>query len=186
MKTYNVEEAFERLKACKVTTNKESVRRWLRQGVIKGIAPSSRKEGWKISQKELDLFIQQRVPDDYTTNVVKKSNTTCVAKKEVKEQIRADMWIELVNKNIWEGYVEIKKSAIRACIEHRKYSKELEIAVWQACEENSREYRKPRVSYLLEAFRFKGKRLLLDKNFESIEEQVIFPIIEEVRQSNKK
>jgi hypothetical protein len=48
---------------------------------------------------------------------------------------------------------------------------------------NSRAYKKPRVSYLLEAFGFEGKRLLLDRNFSSLEEQVIFSIIEYVRRS---
>ena len=38
MKTYNVDEAFEILKENKTTTHKESIRRWLRTGVMKGVA----------------------------------------------------------------------------------------------------------------------------------------------------
>ena len=124
----------------------------------------------------------------YTTDVVKESsqlNTTDVA-KEKEERIRTDMWIELANKNIWEGHVELKKKRIHECIQHRNYSKDLEVAVWQACEENSRGYSKPRVFYLLEAFGFNQKRLLLDKNFEDLEEQVIFAIIEHVRLSHSR
>ncbi len=51
---------------------------------------------------------------------------------------------------------------------------------------NSRAYKKPRIFYLLEAFGFEGKRLLLDKNFEDLEEQVIFAIIEYVRLSGSR
>lgn len=200
MTMYNVDEAFELLKAYKITTHKESVRRWLRQGIIKGIAPTSRKEGWLIPKETLDDFLQQRLPDGYTTNVLtkeEKSNKIIVAKesnldhttfdvKEGKERIRADMWRELANKNIWEGYVELKKARIHECIQHRRYSKKLEEEVWQRCVANSRAYKKPRVSYLLEAFGFEGKRLLLDRNFEDLEEQVIFPIIEHVRTSQSR
>lgn len=185
MKIYNVDEAFEILKVNKITTNKESVRRWLRQGVIKGNAPTSRKEGWTITENELNEFIQQRLPEFYTTIVVKEINETNVAKDEIKEQIRAEMWLELASKNFWEGYIELKKSFIRECIQHRHYSKELEEKVWKSCEANSKGYSKPRISYLLEAFAFDGQRILMDKNFESLEEQIIFPMIEYVRQKDK-
>lgn len=188
MKTYTVDEAFEILKANKITKHKESVRRWLRQGVIKGIAPISKKEGWTITENELHKFMQQRLPDSYTTTVAKEvngNNTTNVINDEMKEQIRAEMWLELVSKNIWEGYIEVKKSFIKECIRHRHYSKDLEEKVWKACEMNSKAYSKPRVSYLLEAFAFDGKRLLMDKSFESKEEQIIFPIIEYVRQKKE-
>lgn len=104
MEIYSVEEVFELLKAYKITTHKESVPRWLRQSDLKGIAPSSRKEGWEIPKEALDDFLQQRLPEGYTTNIAKESNTTIV-EKGVEERIRAEMWIELANKNIWEGHV---------------------------------------------------------------------------------
>jgi hypothetical protein len=182
MDMYSVDEVFELLKTYKITTHKESVRRWLRQGDLKGIAPSTRKEGWKIPKESLDDFLQKRLPEDYTTDIVKESNTTIVGK--VEERIRSEMWIELAKKNIWEGYVEMKKTRVHECILHRRYSKELEAEVWQRCIANSRAYKKPRVFYLLEAFGFEGKRLLLDKNFADLEEQVIFAIIEHVRISH--
>ncbi|KON83485.1 hypothetical protein AF332_27380 [Sporosarcina globispora] len=195
---YNVDEAFEMLKTYKITTHKESVRRWLRQGIIKGIAPSSRKDGWQIPKEALENFIQQRLPEAYKADVLAKedpSNKTNVVKgtdsdyhtifdvKEIEERIRADMWREIAIKNIWEGYVELKKTRIHECIQHRRYSKELEAEVWERCVANSRAYKQPRVSYLLEAFGFEGQRLLLDQNLESLEEQVIFAIIEHVRVS---
>lgn len=184
MKMYSVDEVFELLKEKKITTNKESVRRWLRDGVIQGIAPSSRKEGWRISEDAVNAFIQHRLPDDYITRSSKAINTINVV-KETKNQIRADMWIELANKNIWEGFVELKKTRLRECIEHRRYSKELEAEVWKRCVNHSKAYSKPRVSYLLEAFGFEGERLLLDQNFADLEEQVLFAIIEHVRLSLK-
>lgn len=188
MKLYSVDEAFELLADNKITTNIESVRRWLRQGVIKGISPSSRKEGWKIPENVLHEFIKQRLPDSYTTMVAKRdeTNTTNIVNNEIKEQIRAEMWRELANKNIWEGYIELKKSFVRECILHRHYSKDLEEKVWKACEANSKAYSKPRISYLLEAFVFDGQRILMDKSFESLEEQIIFPMIEYVRQKDRK
>ncbi|EAD5934775.1 DNA-binding protein, partial [Listeria monocytogenes] len=47
-RVYSVNETFDVLKANKITSNIESVRRWLRQGEIEGVAPTSRKEGWKV------------------------------------------------------------------------------------------------------------------------------------------
>lgn len=186
MDMYKVDEVFELLKTYKITTHKESVRRWLRQGDLKGIAPSSRKEGWQIPKKALDDFLQQRLPEGYTTDVAKetKQSNTIIVVNEEEQRIRAKMWMELANKNIWEGHVELRKTQIHECIQHRHYSKEFETEVWQRCVANSRAYKKPRVFYLLDAFRFEGKRLLLDKNFADLEEQVIFAIIENVRISH--
>src|SRR3954466_3923115 len=153
MDMYNVDEVFELLKTYKITTHKESVRRWLRQGDLKGIAPSSRKEGWQIPKESLDNFLQQRLPEGYTIGVAKEPNTTIV-EKEVKERIRADMWIQIANKNLWEGYGGRKKPRRPDCIQLRRYSKELESEVWKRCVSNSPAYKKPRIFYLLEAFGF--------------------------------
>jgi hypothetical protein len=113
-------------------STQESVRRWLRQGVIKGIAPSSRKEGWHIPKEALDDFIKIRLPNAYTTNIAKELDSDNVSfnEKEVEERIRAVMWGELANKNMWEGYMELKYSWM---FQHRRYCKELEAEVWQRC-----------------------------------------------------
>lgn len=168
MKVYGVNEVYEILKQNKITSNIESVRRWLREGAIEGIAPRSRKEGWKVTEDALHDFLANRLPN--TTNDVL-----------TKEEVRAEMWYELVRKNIWEGYIEIKKSQLNECINHMRGSDDLKEEVWNRCVENSSAYSKPRVSYLLEAFGFEGKRLLLDKNYESLEEQALFSIIEYVK-----
>lgn len=185
MKEYSAEEVFEVLKDYKITSHIESVRRWLRQGALEGIAPTSRKEGWKVTQESLDRFLEERLPSQFTTVVEKEKtepNATIVVKEE---EIRAAMWIELARKNIWEGHLDIKKKALQACMQHRKYSKDLEEKVWQAFLANSKAYKHPRVFYLLEAFAFDGKRLLLDKSFHSLEEQILFSVIEYVRLSHK-
>jgi ethanolamine ammonia-lyase small subunit len=128
------------------------------------------------------------LPDSIATTIVKEenaSNTTNVVNEDI-ERIREEMWIELANKNIWEGFLELKKTRIRECIEHCGYSSALEKDVWKACQENSSAYSKPRVFYLLDAFGFDGQRLLLDQNFDDREEQIIFAIIEYVRKKKAK
>jgi hypothetical protein len=47
MKMYSIDEVFDLLKIYKITIHKESIHRWLRRGIIKEIAPTSRKEGWQ-------------------------------------------------------------------------------------------------------------------------------------------
>ena len=179
---YTIHEAFELLKHYKITSNKESVRRWLRQGVIQAKPPTSRKEGWRIPKESLDAFIQSRLPEPWVIEDRYDHNTTNDVKEDdIRKQAREDMWIELANRNVFEGFVEIRKSLVRASIKHRGYSKDLEKQVWQALLENSKAYSRPRVFYLLEAFGFERNRLLLDKNFEGLEEQVIFSVIEYVR-----
>lgn len=93
------------------------------------------------------------------------------------------MWFEIARKNIWEGYVEIKKTVLAECIDHVNGSNELKNNVWNRCVKNSEGYSKPRVKYLLDAFSFEGRRLLLDTNYGTIEEQILFAIIEYIKQN---
>lgn len=180
---YTIHEAFKLLKHYKITSNQESVRRWLRQGVIQAEPPTNRKEGWRIPKASLDAFIQARLPDSWITDDGNDLIATGdVKEKDIREQAREDMWLELANRNVFEGFVEIKKSLVRESIKHHGYSKDLEKKVWQAFLDNSKAYSRPRVFYLLEAFGFERKRLLLNKNFEDLEEQVIFAVIEYIRQ----
>ncbi len=95
MTTYSVNEVFKRLKALKITSNEESVRRWLRTGKLKGYQ-NSKKQGWQIRQEDLQQFIDERMPDFNETNVVLNNatdeqsvNTTNVV---LKEAIREQMW----------------------------------------------------------------------------------------------
>ena len=192
MKTYGIYELFAILRDYKLTTNIESVRRWLREGTIEGIPPKSRKQGWKVEQEALDRFLSERLPNEIIkTNVVIGANNNTISGINTtnvlinKEKIREEMWYEITNKNIWEGFVEIKKGLLKEAKRYAKFSDELMEEVWNRCVENSRMYSKPRVSYLLEAFSFEGKRILLDKNYAELEEQVIFAIIEYVKRHRK-
>lgn len=208
---YTVEQLFEVLEGYKITSNIESVRRWLRNGTIEGIAPTSRKVGWKVTQSALDAFLKERLPEKaITTNITKEDNTTDVAlsgevaklkeqlsiaqsklhqfhEREIqtmdRDEIRAQMWREITSKNIWEGYVSIKRSMLKAAAEHRYYTPELIEKVWErlTTDSSNRGYNQPRVSYLLDAFSFEGERVLMDKSFASLEEQVIYALIEHVK-----
>lgn len=183
---YNVNETFDVLKAYKLTSNIESVRRWLRQGEIEGIAPTSRKDGWKVTHEALERFIADRLPDGVIFNgadVSLTNNETIIVLNE--EEIRANMWYQITRKNIWEGYVQIKKAALKQAAEHRKYSPALIEEVWARCIANSSAYKHPRISYLLDAFSFEGKRLKFDTAFESKEEQVIYAICEYIKKQSK-
>ncbi|EAD5894994.1 hypothetical protein EZL50_15800, partial [Listeria monocytogenes] len=119
-RVYSVNETFDVLKANKITSNIESVRRWLRQGEIEGVAPTSRKEGWKVTHEALERFLAERLPETIaipetaptnTTIDVLETNETNVVLDE--EAIRAQMWVEITRKNIWEGYVQVKKLLLK-------------------------------------------------------------------------
>lgn len=185
-RVYTVNETFDVLKANKITSNIESVRRWLRQGELEGIAPTSRKEGWKVTQTALNAFLTERLPDAALSSIRLPSNATNDVKESPShtfeiEQVRAEMWYEITRKNIWEGFIIINKTLIREAAEHRGYSYDLMNEVWERCIANSSAYKQPRVSYLLNAFSFEGKRLLMDSNFASKEEQIIYAILEHVK-----
>lgn len=92
---------------------------------------------------------------------------------------RSTIWWELIRKNIFESYIEIKESMVKECIQHWKYPNEFKREVWQRCKDNSKAqgYKKIGVKLLLDSFLFEGKQLPLDKSFESIEKQIISSII---------
>jgi predicted site-specific integrase-resolvase len=56
----NLREAFIALKMYNITHSEQVLRRWLREGKIKGIRPENRKEGWLIDHDDLERFIQRR------------------------------------------------------------------------------------------------------------------------------
>src|SRR5699024_7040385 len=176
MRHFNVNEAFHLLQKNKITTNEESVRRWLRQGVIKGIPPTSRKEGWLIREDDLHEFIRSRIPE----NSFQSSNATNDV-NENKEGIRIEMWWELARKYSFEGYIEPKKTQVQECIRHNGHSKELEKYVWNAISQHKMGYAKPHIPYLLDAFLFDGKRIKLDQHYELLEEKILYALIEYLR-----
>lgn len=180
---YNVEDAFSLLKTYKITTHMESVRRWLREGTIKGIPPKSRKEGWLIREDDLYAFIRSRLPDDV---IQAPSHTTNDAKETDREAIRAEMWWELVGKNIFEDILYVKKAHVRDAVAHMGLSKAFETYAWESIREHKRGYATPRIPYLLDAALFDGRRILLDTTYESKNEQIMFAVLEYLRQKKIK
>ena len=180
MTIYTVDEAFKMLKQYGITTHIESVRRWLRNGTIKGIPPTTKKEGWRIREEDLQRFIESRVPSTL-------KNTTIVVKEEIDEEaIRSAMWWELVRKNIFEGYIEPKKSLVMDCGEHKGYSKDFMKDAWENISQHKRGYRQSRIPYLLDAFLYDGGRIKMDENYESLEEKIIFATLEWLRKKRVK
>lgn len=181
MKYYSVIEAFELLQEYKITSHVESVRRWLRNGTIKGIPPQSRKEGWLICEENLYKFIRSRLPE----GVIHENDTIFDVKEQIKESIRLEMWWELANKFIFEGFLEPKKKQVQECIEHKGYSKAFERYVWDIISKHKLGYAVPRIPYLLDAFLFDGKRIVMDNNYELFEEKILFALIEYLRKEKK-
>lgn len=163
MEKYTVDDAFEILKEYKITTHKESVRRWLRNGDLKGQRHSSRKAGWMIYKADLFEFISKK-------SVVLD-----------EEKVREKMWWELVQRNIFEGYLELKRKDIRECIDHLRMSEEFEKYVWNVVSKHKRGYATPRVPYLLDHFIFDSKRVRFDEKYESQKEQILYSLIEHLR-----
>ena len=170
MTTYSVQEAFQKLRALKITSNEESVRRWLRTGTLKGYQ-QSKKQGWRITEADLRHFIDQRLPEQSV-------NTTIVV---TEETIREQMWYEIVRRNIFEGYVDIKKSRLKDCIEHKGYSNAFLTYCWDQLTQQNRHHTVPRVPYLLDAFLYDSKRIKMDHYYELLEERVLFALIEYLR-----
>lgn len=178
MKLYSVEEALQLFTRYKITSHKESIRRWLRSGILQGIPPISRKEGWMIQEDHLFTFIESRVPDKET---MESFNTINVAKDVNEEEIRATMWWEIVRKNIFENFIEVKKTRIRECIEHDRHSKAFETYVWDEILKNKGGYASPRIPYLLGAFLFGGERIPMDQNYDNVEDKIFFALVEHLR-----
>jgi len=91
-----VNEAFEVLKKERITNSVQMLRRWLRQGVLKGHRSENRKDGWRIAEKELAQFIAVRTPvPDKEVIALREQNKCLQAKlemlqlenKELKEKL---------------------------------------------------------------------------------------------------
>jgi len=96
------------------------------------------------------------------------------------------MWFEIVHRNIFEGFVDIKKSRLKDCIEHKCYSKEFFAYCWDQLNQNNRGRVGPRVPYPLDAFLYDSKRIKMDSNYEMLEEKVLFALIEHLRMQKLK
>lgn len=99
----------------------------------------------------------------------------------IKEQVREEMWYELLGKFVFEDYFVLKKSEVKAAVEHMRYSKEFQVEVWERCSKHTWGYATPRVPYLLDYFMFEGERIPFNKDFAGRNEQIIHALIEKVR-----
>lgn len=176
MKQYTIREAFDVLHHNKITSHMESVRRWLRQGVIQGIPPETRRDGWRISEEDLFAFIQSRLPEELETNEGNATNDV-----NDKEAIRTEMWWELARKYIFEGAIEPKRKQIKACVEHKRYSAAFEKEAWDIISGHTMGYAKPHIPYLLDAFLFNGKRIKMDHHYEGRDERILYALMEHIR-----
>ena len=94
--TYSVTDTFKVLKKHGIVSNIEVVRRWLRQGKLEGIAPATRREGWRVSQSALDSFIAAHSINTTNSIALKKelhqlrsandtTNTTSTVANDINE-----------------------------------------------------------------------------------------------------
>ncbi|MEB1807162.1 MAG: hypothetical protein LPK26_07650 [Bacillaceae bacterium] len=51
----------------------------------------------------------------------------------IKERVCEEMWYELLGKFNFEGYFVLKKSKVKAAVQHMRHSKEFEAEVWESC-----------------------------------------------------
>lgn len=71
---------------------------------------------------------------------------------------------------------------MRACVKHMRLSRAFETYAWEHLKQHKRGYATPRIPYLLEAALFDGHRIMLDTAYETKEEQVLFAVLEHLRQ----
>ncbi|QBP43155.1 helix-turn-helix domain-containing protein [Paenisporosarcina antarctica] len=123
MNVYSVDEAFLILQHNKITSHKESVKRWLRQGKLIGQKGGGlKKNGWIIQEEDLHAFIKERLPEApyLPTNplpiVIPSGSTGDI--EWYREEGRIKMWQQITSRNIWEGRYEFKKRFIQECIDH--------------------------------------------------------------------
>lgn len=183
---YELDELFDILKRHKITKNKESVRRWLRQGKIagtKGAGP--KKNGWQVSEEALQRFLAERLPEKIESNLT--ANTTNVViteaeQEQLREEGRQEILDQLALNNIWEGRFVFKKKFINDCLDHRRLQNpSLRAYVLNRIMEHKRGYATPGVLYLLETFNFDGHRLTFHPDFGGRDEQIVFSLIDYLR-----
>ena len=192
MKAYSVEEAFLVLQHNKITSNKESLKRWLRQGKLlgeKGGGP--KKNGWIIQEKDLRAFIQERLPEglSLSTILMTTENPSCSVEEmeSYRAEGRLDMWQQITSLNIWQGRFEFKKRFVEECILHlRIENREVHQYIMDSMLSHKKGYSKPGVLYLLDKCQFDGHILDFALQYGGIDEQITFSVIDYLRTQYKK
>lgn len=186
MKTYRLEQLFEILKENKITKNKESVRRWLREGKISGTKGAGpKKNGWQVTEEELQRFLSERLPDSIQEKVERTTTTVVISeaeKERLREEGRNEILKRLAAKHIWEGRFVFKKKWVNECMDHRRIAnKSTRSYILSRIMQHKKGYAAPGVLYLLDNFSFEGERLKMDMNFSTLDEQIVFTLIEYLR-----
>ena len=126
-----------------------------------------------------------RLPEN--TALTSEINTTTVALSEIEqEQLREEGRQEILNRlaanNIWEGRFVFKKKFIGDCLDHKRIENPaLRAYILKRILEHKRGYATPGVVYLLDAFNFEGNRLTFHSDFSGRDEQIVFSVIEYLR-----
>ena len=186
MKTYRLEQLFEILKENKITKNKESVRRWLREGKISGTKGAGpKKNGWQVTEEELRRFLNERLPNTIQEKT-EVNTTTVVISEDEKERLREEGRNEVLNrlaaKHIWEGRFVFKKKWVKECLNHQRMTnKSTRSYILNRVLQHKQGYAAPGVLYMLDTFNFEGVKLKIDDSFSALDEQITFALIEYLR-----
>lgn len=187
MQMYDLDALFAILERQKITTHKESVRRWLREGKISGTKGAGpKKNGWQVTEEALNRFLAERLPagfpeqsEDTTTTVVLSE----MEKAQLREEGRHELLSQLAARNIWEGRFVFKKRWVNECLDHRRMeNRDTRAYILGRILGHRGAYATPGVVYLVDTFDFDGERLVFDDDFGSLDEQITFPLIEYLRQ----
>ena len=187
MTVYEMDELFAILEQYKITRNKESVRRWLRQGKIQGTKGAGpKRNGWQVTEEALQRFLNERLPHHFreeTEDVPRPAALSEEEQEQLREEGRQNILDRLAAKNIWEGRFVFRKKGINDCLDHRRMeNRATRDYILNRILGHKRGYATPGVVYLLDTFSFEGNRLVFDVDFDSLEEQITFSLFEYLRQ----
>jgi len=191
VKTYSVEEAFSILQTNKITTNQESVKRWLRQGKLHGVKGGGpKKNAWIIQEEDLRAFIKDRLPESLLFSIepfpTECSNYSEEEKESIREDGRLEMWKQVTGLNIWQGRFEFKERFVKECILHlRIENRDLRQYIIDSMLSHKKGYAKPGVLYLLDKCRFDNHILDFARQYGGIDEQITFSVIDYLRTQYK-
>lgn len=87
----NTEQAFDKLKEAGVTDSIQTVRRWLRDGVIKATRSENRKAGYIIDQEALKEFINERTGRDKDEQIKELEKEVNRLKAMIQKKERGNM-----------------------------------------------------------------------------------------------
>src|SRR5690625_1243851 len=98
----------------------------------------------------------------------KKADVEKYSQKEICE----NMWWNFVTQNlIFEGIIQTNKQLLQKYIKYKGYTKTFEEYAWEMISKNDIDDTIPAIPYLLDAFVFDHQRIVMDNNYDVIEEK---------------